>query len=624
MLELAEVSWKNFLSYGDYLTTIPIDKLGQCLITGLVLDEDEKTAYDSAPVGRPRKSNGAGKSCIPSVIEWVLFGYTMHSATPAGDGVINWFTGQNCWAQIVFKNGDSITRTRNYNGCNELIFIKDGDENRSNADTLSTAKHQQQQLNKAFNLDLEIFRGATFFNQYGRPWMEMADQARKKALERLLHVDRFTYYANAAKGKCDKLDTMVAKWQHQKETLEAEISRLDGDIGRFAAANASFTERQQARHQELLNAADREIQTRDTLDLPDLAKLKARWEVIAQVQQKIQDQQQQAERLRQQANQLDNTISKHASQVTALRGRIKLWQDKNGEICTTCEQAIPADHVASRIEPLITQQQTAQEQLQTLTAQQQTLREQYQSAVDIINQTKAAVVAKQPKLTLRDAQAIHTQWQRHAQEADRLQRQAAAILTEANPHNDSITTARQRIADCQEKITELVADIDRHTFLNRHYNYIHKAYNDRNKIKSFIFKEHVPFLNSRLHHYLDAFGLDVQIELTDALAVVSNQWEYKYQSGGERKRTDVAFMLATFDFHERLYGRQCNVLVLDEVDGRLDDDGLDSLINIIKNDFGTRAETVLIISHKNLMQDTFPRQVSVVREQRFSRIDSIL
>ena len=90
-------------------------------------------------------------------------------------------------------------------------------------------------------------------------------------------------------------------------------------------------------------------------------------------------------------------------------------------------------------------------------------------------------------------------------------------------------------------------------------------------------------------------------------------WGYEFESGGERKRTDVAFMFAMFDFHEEMYGRQCNILVLDEVDGRLDDDGIDSLIGIIKNDLASKVESIMVISHRNMMHDIFPREIRVKR-----------
>ena len=81
MLELKSVSWRNFLSYGDYTSSLDLTNLGQCLITGQVIDED-KDVYDDANPMSIRKSNGAGKSTIPSVIQWVLFGRTMHGPNP--------------------------------------------------------------------------------------------------------------------------------------------------------------------------------------------------------------------------------------------------------------------------------------------------------------------------------------------------------------------------------------------------------------------------------------------------------------------------------------------------------------------------------------------------------------
>ncbi len=179
MLEIENVEFQNFMSYGDYPTRIQLADLGQCLIVGEVVENDHKETYDDGDPIPPRRSNGAGKSTIPSVIQWILFGRTMHSASP-GDKIVNWYTGKDCWGKLRFKNGDSITRTRKTDGKNELLFVKDGDENTLVSDTLATSQYQQKQLAREFNLDWEIFSGSAFFTQYGRPWMEMAETTRKK------------------------------------------------------------------------------------------------------------------------------------------------------------------------------------------------------------------------------------------------------------------------------------------------------------------------------------------------------------------------------------------------------------------------------------------------------------
>lgn len=622
MLEISNVSWRNFLSYGDYVTTIDLANLGQCLITGEVIDEEDKEAYDGAAGAKIRKSNGAGKSTIPSVIQWVLFGRTMHSANP-GDAVINWFTGKDCWGQVTFKNGDSITRTRNTNGHNELIIVKDGDENKSVAETLSTAKNQQAQLSRTFGLDWEIFCGSTFFNQYGKPWMEMADQSRKKALERLLHVDRFSYYAKVAKGKCEKLDTQVERSNARKAGLEREISRLQAEIQRLTESAATFATRREQRRQEALIAAANEEKRRDAIELPNIDKLKAKWEVVKQIQTKISTQKTDAAKIRIEADNLNSAISEHESTASACENKIRLWKEKGGKVCTSCEQPIPHEHVGSRVEPLVKKAEDERAAAQTIKNQQKVLRDKYTEMMTGIKNAETVVTQKQPAMTVRDAQSIHEQWNRHNREVQRLQKLAETIALEENPHDTSMQDAETRIADCKQEITKIEEEIQRQEYLNKHYNYINRAYTDRNKIKSYVFRDHVPFINSRLKHYLEVFGLDIKIELTDSLGIASNMWGYEFESGGERKRTDVAFMLATFDFHEHMFGRQCNILVLDEVDGRLDDDGIDSLINVIKTDLASRVETILVVSHRNMMYDTFPREAKVTRRNRFSHLELV-
>ncbi len=637
MLEINAVSWKNFLSYGDYITTLDVSKLGQCLITGEVEDDEEKEAYNEGLGNNIRKSNGAGKTTIISVMQWILFGRTSHSHAP-GDAVVNHFIGKDCWGQITFKNGDSITRTRNYEGHNELIYIRDGDETRLNCDTLGTSKIQQAQLAKAFGLDWEIFCGSTFFSQYSKPWMEMADQARKKALERLLHVDRFAYYADVAKKKSEKLDTAVQRLNGQKANLEREISRLEAEISRLEEASATFGTKQTARQQQALEAAAHEDDKKAQIKLPDLDKLKAKWEVVAKIEAKIREQQgqaathrDQADDINDEANKLDGQISRHESNASAIEQKVKLWRDRGGKVCTSCEQPIPHEHIGNKVEPLVVQATTEREKAAALRKEQEetraramVAREEYKKAMGQVKQMEELLASKKPQMTIRDAESIHTRYKQHEREAVRLRKLAESILTEENPHDTSIAAAKTRIEECRVEIASLDGDTARQELLNRHFFYIYKAYNDRAKIKSFVFRDHVPFINARLRHYLDVFGLDIKLELTESLGIKSNLWGYEFESGGERKRTDVAFMLATFDFHEHMFGRQCNVLVMDEVDGRLDDDGIDSLINIIKNDLANRVESMLIISHRENMKDTFPRQILVKRKQRFSRVEMIL
>lgn len=609
MLEIRKVSWQNFLSYGDYPTEIDFTDLGQCLITGEVLEDESKEVYDSGNPIQAHKSNGAGKSTIASALQWGLFGRTMHSAAP-GAKVVNWFTGKDCWVRVEFKNGDSITRTRNTDNLNEVLVCKDGEEVKFTSESVSTGKIQQQRLMREFGLDWDIICGSVFFNQYGRSWMEMADQVRKKAIERILHIDRFLYYAKIAKDKADALEARVARSRDRLEDLQTEIIRLDGEIVRLTDAAAGFVTGQKQRQRELLQAAVVEKENRDKIILPDLDKLRGQWEVVRRIEEKIAE-------YREKSDNIGTAISEKLGTINSLKSRVKSWEAKGGKVCVTCEQEVQSAHTRAKIDPLTSEIEKLGAEVVFLQAE--------RAKVDAaVNTAKQTVAEKKPGQSIGDANGVHTQWRRHDDQIKRLKASAAKVDVENNPHEKSLSDAQALLVAARGEIVKAEKEVERDTFLCYHYWYIHKAYNDRTKIKSYVFQDHIPFINGRLRHYLDVFGLDVQVELTPSLGIQSNLWGYDFESGGERKRTDVAFMLAMFDFHEQMYGRQCNIMILDEVDGRLDDDGIDALINVIKNDLAPKVEAILIISHRQNMFDMFPKQICVERKDRFSYIKEIV
>ena len=589
MLELKSVSWKNFMSYGDYTSTIELENLGQVLITGQILDDTADGL---------RKSNGSGKSTIPNVILWGLFGRTMHSANP-GDAVVNHHTGKDCWVKIEFKNGDYIVRTRGRE--NELVYYKDGEEH-----ILSTNKNQQAYINKQLSLDWEIFTSSAFFTQYGKSWLEMADANRKKALERILHVDRFTHYAASAKKSIDAVNLKISNFSTKITSYESDIQRIKSSVEKQENNKLNYETTKSQRIDSINKAIDSEQQRLNSIILPDIDKIKKNWDIYHQINAKIEEKELS---IRQQSNQI-STISNELDEIS---NKIAIWKKKHGRNCLTCLQDIPEDHIAQQIEPLVLKEKDLVDKKQNLSAKKT-------ESQDTVAQAQKKLAERKPTTTVSEANSIINEKSRIEKEILRLQESKQIIENETNPYTEVLNDSLTQIADKQLIIEKIETQKKETELLFKHYTYIYKAYSERNKIKSYVFKEHIPFINKRLNHYLDILNLDIRVNLTDNLGLSSNTWGYDFQSGGERKRTDLAFMLAAFDFHETMYGRQCNILVLDEVDGRMDDDGIDGLINIIKQELAGKVETIMIISHRNQMHDVFDKEIKVVKSDGYSTI----
>ena len=212
ILNIKDVRIKNFRSYGDYETILTIDGLGPALIVG-ELDEN------------PAVSNGAGKSSIVDSIIWCLFGKVPTRDRP-GNTVINWNTGRDCLVQIRTCDGYSVTRTRGVDGHDDLLIHEPDGKDIS----LSTNPNTQQYLNKIFNLDYDIFMSSVFFGQFSKPFLELPDQKRKKALERMLHLTKYDVYAQIAKEKVVLVSEEQTKHKAELEALDRDILRITQQI----------------------------------------------------------------------------------------------------------------------------------------------------------------------------------------------------------------------------------------------------------------------------------------------------------------------------------------------------------------------------------------------------------
>lgn len=357
---------------------------------------------------------------------------------------------------------------------------------------------------------------------------------------------------------------------------------------------------------------------------------------------------------------------------------IKRWRAKSGKICVECERELPADYANSKIDGPRNIKLTAEHKIEELNNAMAALiketsdlsveihkskgdtataitsitdkaikmisiiDEQLQKSIDGATKTtvelkegarskksqleqlvigaKKKLSAAKPELTINEAIAKNSQRDMLLDSAQRAREEAKNILLEKNTHTESIIQLGREVKELEDKVKAENKDILTYDIILIHLQYIQRAYSDRRKIKSYLISRHQPYFNTRLHHYLDLFGLDIKVSLTDSLGIDSNLWGYDFQSGGERGRTDLAFMFAVFDLHQGIHGPQSNILVLDEPEKALDEYGRQMLISVIKDDLATRFESIFIISHSDCFHDVFPHQITVERTDRFSHI----
>lgn len=580
MVEIDSISFQNFMSYGDYRTTIEIAGLGACLING---------------------QNGAGKSTIINSMLYTLFGRTMHAARP-GDRIINRQVGGGCLSSMRLKNGDVITRTRKLAGHNELVVQRGGEAVMS---TLSTTPNQQAQLNKMYGLDWHTFCNTSFLTQIGRTWFEMPEPQRKKEIERAMRIDRLTLRAQVAKSKLETATRDQVAARQQYEQLDRQVAQAQADLTAAQDAEAGFEEARAGRFRAAIDQARAYKAQYDAAPAPDVEDIKSKWVAVDAARVKLAEWRSKAERHERQA--LSHDMAARQAQKS-----IDRWVSKSGAVCLECERDVPHAHADDKVAPYVAERDAK-------AAAAAAEREEAARASAKAERIAAAIAASQPAMSVREAEAAVRHREALLSSAEKWAAQAAAVKKEVSPHAATIERLRQRVAarsaERDAHGTDRIAELDT---LVRHYSYIHRSYHDRRKIKSYSVAKFQPLLNSKLKHYLAKFRLNVDLRITESLGVETSGSDYEFMSGGERKRVDVSFMLARFAVHEHIYGRQSNVVVLDEVDGRMDEEGVECLVDIVLHDLAPRVDAVLVISHKGMMRDVFPKQISVEKHGAFS------
>lgn len=354
---------------------------------------------------------------------------------------------------------------------------------------------------------------------------------------------------------------------------------------------------------------------------------------------------------------------------------INQWQERAGTICSECHQTIDADHISQEIGPKqearqaeIEAKRQLQDRLDQVLGELKTIGLDYAATesrlktrldaelaaakselAKALNDIEANSDAKKTQINQMLSQATERRSQLSARitsarskiskpavsmevakarverkltllgDIARAEKDLEAIKAEPNPYQAVIADRKTEQEATQQKAVA-TKQLKSYQLIWPHLEYIRSAYSDRRKIKAYLVARFRPYYNGRLAHYLDVLGLDIKLQLTDSLGFSSNRWNYNYESGGERSRTDLACMFAGFDLREKIFGPQSNILVLDEPDKGLDDSDLQALISIIQTQLAPRFESIFIISHRNAFRDVFPHQITVQRLDRISRL----
>lgn len=192
--------------------------------------------------------------------------------------------------------------------------------------------------------------------------------------------------------------------------------------------------------------------------------------------------------------------------------------------------------------------------------------------------------------------------------------------SEENPFESLVSDASKKLKASLETIQTILNDQRKNELLANIF--------DEDGVKRHIVSNIVASLNILIKKYLAEMGTDYTVIFDDKFNynfyTATGECDYWLFSSGERRRLDMAVMLALRDI---LFtnGLVTNILIVDEVlDSGIDGYALQAVLNILKNKTAENNLGCVVISHRSeIMEDlteTFDRMFTVVKENGASSI----
>jgi DNA repair exonuclease SbcCD ATPase subunit len=561
VINIKSGSVRNFMSYGNVPTEFDLQRDSTTLIIG---------------------PNGAGKSVVPDFLCYGFFGKPYRKIKLPQ--LINSINSKNSVVTLDFDVG--AVSYKIVRGQKPKIFqiFKDGVLVEEEAATRDYQGYLETQILKmSYKTFCQIVvMGSSAFT----PFMALETASRRGIIEDVLDISLFTSMNELLKErvKATKIETALvdvkiesAKKEtvSQKRVIELMKSAVDSRVAEEEAAIADV--------KILIESESSKINK--------LTEAFKKFPGVPEFDEKV------LSKLKSESYSLENDISRITS-------RIDSFDDL--DVCPTCVQHVGHDHKGMVKDEWMNDQTDMQRKLDAVNLK-----------IEFFNGEREKFIKMQ------------TMQSKYETEIARMETVVRGYGTTILNHEKNIERVRANVGDIEEEKRKLVEVAKSAMELIQRRNVLieEKSMQDvavvllrDSGIKAAIIKEYVPILNSLINRYLGLFGFDVNFRLDENFDETvhsrgRDEFSYNSFSEGEKRKIDIAILMAFRKITELKNSSTCNLLVMDEiVYSSLDPASREVFMDIILSEGGN----YFVISHTSPTMDVFDAVMEVSKVGDFS------
>ena len=568
MIEFKTIKYKNFLSSGNYFTTIPLNVHKDTLIVG---------------------NNGSGKSTLLDALTFSLFGKPFRKISKSQ--LINSVNERDAKVEIEFSISNVDYQVIRGIKPNVFEIYKDGKKLNEDASANDQQKYLEGQvlkLNYKSFTQIVILGSASFV-----PFMQLSAPHRREVIEDLLDIKVFSSMSDILKEKLKvcrdrikvlelKKESVADKIVMQKRFIKQIEEEGENDINKkrkkIVDCDEKFTDYQERVETLITGVSEKEKAMGEYLTAGDTVKKLERFR--DKVNFKRQD----------------------------ACGELGFWN--NNTVCPKCTQSIEESFRLDKIGKL-------EEDIAKYRANVEELEE----AVNAEEQRYAKFLGFQNEITFINNEI--SQHNIHLSTTTKLKKDLEKEIQSITDKLENRTVENDKLEEYKTRLKDILSEL---TELKDDYEYLDqsKALMNDDGVKRSIIRKYLPLINRQVNDYLQRMDFFINFTLDEDFSEsirtpMHERFSYASFSEGEKMRIDLALLFTWRDIARLKNSVVTNLLIMDEVfDSSLDGFGTDEFLKIVR--FVLQDANVFIISHKNELYDKFHYSLEFEKVKGFSRL----
>ena len=569
MIIFKKITYRNFLSNGDYDTVINLNDTKSTLIVG---------------------HNGSGKSTLIDAISFALFGKPYRNISKPQ--LVNSINGKDCRVSIEFSIGKNAYVVNRGIKSNIFEIIQNGKLINQESHNLDYQKVLEMNIlkfsHKSF-YQVVVLGSANFI-----PFMQLPAGVRREVIEDLLDITIFSKMNMILKSDGAKLKETLLSVEHNLKLTEERIRLTTTHLEKLQQIQRENTEKIDVEISELFEEAVKAKTEYKQLSEEAKNRSAVTTDKVNKINKKISS--------------LDSYRYQIKERLNSLNKDIGFFE--NSKDCPTCTQVIPDLVKESKKKELESKNVELTQGLKEL-----------EDAI-AASRKELEVLSKQMEETaaIRDkAQSCYARMESLGDRIKKLEsrKNSSQETIDVEAENKSLSTLWSEKSTVEAERTELVD--------NRAYNEVLGELLKDSGIKAKITQQYIPVINTLVNKYLQILDFFVLFHLDENFNETiksrhRDEFSYASFSEGEKQRIDLALLFTWRQIAKMKNSTATNLLILDETfDSSLDADGVDNLLKIL-NTLGEESN-VFVISHKqDLLDGKFANKLEFTKVNNFSRI----